>query len=246
MRTPPVLIDATMLLRWKHLAPVGIVRLERLLARRLRSSEVLAPASYVVWESGYRPATTDEVVALDALLRAADSPTPPSPSGAASAGGRRRSAKTMVKSAARSGIDRLPPTLRPLAENAAISAATLAVETGRYTRRRIDQRRAEPKRSSSANGTTSHKVDFERGSHLVAMGLGWEYVDHTAMYDLAHHHGVRIHMPAFDLIPVDRPQLNWRQESLVHRFYAEIAHYADRRHRPTRSCDRRSVTNRSC
>jgi glycosyltransferase involved in cell wall biosynthesis len=34
-------------------------------------------------------------------------------------------------------------------------------------------------------------------------------------------------MPAFDLIPVTMPQMNAGQSDLVHRYYAEMAHYAD-------------------
>jgi len=70
-------------------------------------------------------------------------------------------------------------------------------------------------------------VDFAPGDDLVALGLGWEYIDHEAMYRLKHDRGVRIHMPAFDLIPVLMPQLNVAQADLVHRYYAEMAHYAD-------------------
>jgi glycosyltransferase involved in cell wall biosynthesis len=70
-------------------------------------------------------------------------------------------------------------------------------------------------------------VDFSAGGDLVALGLGWEYLDHEAMYELRKRHGVRIHMPAFDLIGVDMPQFNAPQRHLVHRYYAEMAHYAD-------------------
>jgi glycosyltransferase involved in cell wall biosynthesis len=34
-------------------------------------------------------------------------------------------------------------------------------------------------------------------------------------------------MPAFDLIPITMPQMNAGQSHLVHRYYAEMAHYAD-------------------
>ncbi len=36
----------------------------------------------------------------------------------------------------------------------------------------------------------------------MAFGLGWEYLDHEALYKLKRDFGIRIHMPAFDLIPV--------------------------------------------
>jgi len=47
------------------------------------------------------------------------------------------------------------------------------------------------------------------------------------MYRLRREQNVRIHMPAFDLIPVLMPQMNAGQSHLVHRYYAEMAHYAD-------------------
>src|SRR5215207_9211877 len=71
-----VLIDATMLLRWQHLAPVGIVRLERLLASHLRFRSQLGPAQFVVWSRGYRPAEPYEVASLDKLLSGETVPQP--------------------------------------------------------------------------------------------------------------------------------------------------------------------------
>lgn len=228
----PLYIDATMLLRWKHLAPVGIVRLERLLCARLRASAVLGPATYVVWEHGYRPATIAETTDLDHLLLGNGSPAPaddlPQQQPATGPASPSRHPKVVARRAARASVDRLPPHLRPFAEQALITSATFAVESSRYARRRLEQRRA--LQSVSVTELTHgprHAVDFSSGGDLVALGLGWEYLDHEAMYRLKVDHGLRIHMPAFDLIGVDQPQFNAGQRHLVHRYYTEMAHYAD-------------------
>ena len=60
-----MLIDATMLLRWQHLAPVGIVRLERLLASHLRFRSQLALAAIDEQEVGIGTVVTT----LDRALR---------------------------------------------------------------------------------------------------------------------------------------------------------------------------------
>lgn len=226
----PVLIDATMIYRWKHLAPVGIVRLERLIASHLRFVAGLGPVHYVLWDEGYRPATEVEERMLDDLLdpsTVASGPeeepvTESAPTEIVS------TSRRLIPAVRRTGlrvVGRLPDHLRPFAEQAAWSSATFVVESGRYLRRRRDDRRSTAPRSVSSS--VSHRVDFSRGGDLVALGLGWEYLDHEAMYRLAREQGVRIHMPAFDLIPIVMPQLNAGQSHLVHRYYAEMAHYAD-------------------
>ena len=139
----PIYVDATMLYRWRELAPVGIVRLERLLASHLRNRSVLGRAEFVLWDSGYRPTTDIETAALDALL--APSATPPKRSDpvAAATGwldqvGDEPSGgwKATARRTARRTFDRVPDHLRPFAEQAAWSTATLAVESSRHARRR--------------------------------------------------------------------------------------------------------------
>lgn len=246
----PIYIDATMLYRWRHLAPVGIVRLERMLTSHLRFRSRLGPTEYVIWEHGYRYATPEEAALLDDLLGDAEpvepvepddegadgdehghgdhdvvglAPTaamePPSPSAS-------RRAMVAARRTGLKAIARVPDHLRPFAEQAAWSMATLGVESARYARRARERRKLESPATTAAAHIV-HQVDFRLGGDLVALGLGWEYIDHEAMYRLAHEHGIRIHMPAFDLIPVTMPQMNVGQSHLVHRYYAEMAHYAD-------------------
>jgi glycosyltransferase involved in cell wall biosynthesis len=122
----------------------------------------------------------------------------------------------------------LPESLQPLAEQAAWSVATFGVETARYVRRaRVGRRQLAGRQLTSRHPEVHHSVDFSNGADLVALGLGWEYLDHESMYLLRRDFGVRIHMPAFDLIPISMPQMNAGQSHLVHRYYAEMAHYAD-------------------
>jgi glycosyltransferase involved in cell wall biosynthesis len=226
----PVLIDATMIYRWKHLAPVGIVRLERLIASHLRFVAGLGPVHYVLWDEGYRPATEVEERMLDDLLdpsvvatgREDQQATEPALAEITSTS--RRTLPALRRTGLRL-VGRLPDHLRPFAEQAVWSSATFVVESARYARRRRDDRRAGAPRSTGRG--VEHRVDFSGGGDLVALGLGWEYLDHEAMYRLAREHGVRIHMPAFDLIPIVMPQMNAGQSHLVHRYYAEMAHYAD-------------------
>lgn len=229
----PIYIDATMLYRWRDLAPVGIVRLERLLASHLRFRSQLGPAQYVLWDRGYRPTDDYETSLLDALLDGSTvvrpdnqivdtasmvvSPNEPS---------RRRGASATLRRAGLKAVARMPDHLRPFAEQAAWSTATLTVESVRHLRRSRERRRASVTRKSQTVGVR-HQVDFSTGGDLVALGLGWEYLDHEAMYLLRQNYGLRIHMPAFDLIPVTMPQMNAGQSHLVHRYYAEMAHYAD-------------------
>jgi glycosyltransferase involved in cell wall biosynthesis len=229
MSTPtPIYIDATMILRWQHLAPVGIVRLERLLAAHLRFGSQLDPAQYVVWDAGYRPAEDYEVASLDRLLRDSETQAQPRasetslPVATVSSG---RKLPTARRTAMRA-VGRLPDHLRPFAEQAAWSLATFGIESARYSRRAWTDRRTRPGARGSTHGV-NHRAAFPPGTDLVALGLGWEYLDHEAMYRLKHERGVRIHMPAFDLIPVLMPQMNAGQSHLVHRYYAEMAHYAD-------------------
>ena len=234
--TRPVFIDATMLLRWKQLAPVGIVRLERLLCGRVYRSAALGTSTFIVWDRGYRPATAAEVTDLDRLLiqgslASARDSTPLGLASATAAPSRAGRAKSYARGKTNVAISRLPTNLRPLAQQAIISSATLGVESARHVKRAIDRKRlATSKHSTIAAKRKSvpvHRVDFSGGGDLVALGLGWEYLDHEAMYDLKQTHDVRIHMPAFDLIPIEAPQFNAAQRHMVHRYYAEMAHYAD-------------------
>ena len=224
-----IFVDVTTLLRWKDLAPVGIVRLERLIAGHLRFHSNLPAARYVVWDAGYREADGHESAALDKLLSdvlqrtevSADTVSAALPKGASPPSRRSTSA---ARRGARRIIARVPDHLQPLAEQAAWSAATFAVESTRHAKRALQDRKAG---TTVRRANVHHRVDFSGGGDLVAVGLGWEYLDHEEMYRLKTEHGVRIHMPAFDLIPVVMPQMNAGQSHLVHRYYAEMAHYAD-------------------
>jgi glycosyltransferase involved in cell wall biosynthesis len=226
---PPLFIDATMLYRWRSLAPVGIVRLERMLANHLRFGSKLGVAQYVIWDRGYRHALPSECQILDELLQrgsesAHDTVEPQATHMFSSSVAPPRGVLPAVRRVGLRAIARTPGHLRPFAEQAAWSLATLGVETARYARR-ARQRRTDTQ-IALTNGVR-HVVDFTAGGDLVALGLGWEYLDHEALYRLRRDYGVRIHMPGFDLIPVSAPHLNAGQSHLVHRFYAEMAHYAD-------------------
>jgi glycosyltransferase involved in cell wall biosynthesis len=226
----PIYIDATMMYRWKHLAPVGIVRLERLIASHLRFVAGLGPVRFILWDDGYRLVTDIEEGMLDELLDPAQATSDPveqptSEVVPAEIMSTSRRVLPAVRRGAMRTMGRLPDHLRPFAEQAAWAGATFLVESGRYVRRRRDDRRATSPRSTGRSVT--HRVDFSGGGDLVALGLGWEYLDHEEMYRLSREHGIRIHMPAFDLIPIDMPQMNAGQSHLVHRYYAEMAHYAD-------------------
>lgn len=231
MTAPPLYLDATMLYRWRELAPVGIVRLERTLAAHLRFQSAIGPAQFVVWDRGYRAATASEIEILDEVLRGTLARE------TAAAGGSERVgtptdttfARGIRPTLRRTGLRllaRTPEHLRPFAEQAAWSAATFAVESVRYARRSRERRKAGLGRSDSGRREVLHQVDLTNAD-LVALGLGWEYLDHEAMYRLKRDRGTRIHMPAFDLIPVIAPHLNVGQSDMVHRYYAEMAHYAD-------------------
>jgi glycosyltransferase involved in cell wall biosynthesis len=227
----PLFLDATMLYRWRELAPVGIVRLERLLAAHLRFRSDLGPVEYVLWDAGYRPAEPTEARLLDELLTEPERISRPfdhddSTVGTPRVGTQRRGLRAGLRRQGLKALARFPDHLRPFAEQAAWSTATLAVESVRHVRRSHADRKKPLVRATPA-GDVRHRVDFSGGGDLVALGLGWEYLDHEAMYRLKHDYGVRIHMPAFDLIPVVMPQLNVGQSDLVHRYYAEMAHYAD-------------------
>jgi glycosyltransferase involved in cell wall biosynthesis len=232
----PIMIDATTMYRWRDLAPVGIIRLERLLAAHLRYSAGVGPAEYVLWDGGYRPATALEHARIDRLLAAIGDAASDSDAAKPEANGDtttklhaargRRSIKSMTRSQGLRAISRIPDHLRPFAEQAAWSAATLVVESVRHIKRaRSDRDIGLPVTITSPS--VRHRVDFTRGGDLIAFGLGWEYIDHEAMYRIAHEHRIRVHMPAFDLIAMDMPQMNAGQAHLVHRYYAEMAHYAD-------------------
>jgi len=230
MTTSPVYIDATMMYRWRDLAPVGIVRLERMLNAHIRFRSEFANAQYVLWDNGYRPATASEAGLLDRVLTEATDP-PQQHSGTSLLPSDPIASRRVLPALRRAGlrtIAHVPGHLRPFAEQAMWSAATFGVETTRYVKL-SRQRRATRRNGAqpSTDGTARHSVDFSAGGDLIALGLGWEYLDHVAMYRLRHDHGVRIHMPAFDLIPVTMPQMNAGQSHLVHRYYAEMAHYAD-------------------
>jgi glycosyltransferase involved in cell wall biosynthesis len=227
--TAPLYLDVTTMYRWRDLAPVGVVRLERLLAGHLRYRASLGPVQYLLWDGGYRPTDANETARIDLLL---DMTQPPvvarRPRRAAEpdpiAG--RKGIKPTMRRAGLRVVGRMPEHLRPFAEQAAWSTATLAVESARHLRRARERRRTQPA-PKPANAGVRHAIDFAVGGDLVALGLGWEYLDHEAMYELARSHGLRIHMPAFDLIPISMPQMNSGQSHLVHRHYAEMAHYAD-------------------
>jgi glycosyltransferase involved in cell wall biosynthesis len=243
----PIMIDATTMYKWRDLDPVGIIRLERLLASHLRFGADVGPVEYILWDGGYRPVTRAEHDRLDLLLEpskivgdadeassnldaevdadVADDPVTPL---VTSPLARSRRVKASVRTTGLKALARLPDHLRPFAEQAAWSSATFAVESARHARRlREDRKIGKGPKKSTSDHHVRHTVNFTRGGDLMAFGLGWEYLDHEALYKLKHDFGIRIHMPAFDLIPVTMPQMNAGQSHLVHRFYAEMAHYAD-------------------
>jgi glycosyltransferase involved in cell wall biosynthesis len=238
MSDTPLYLDATILYRWRSLAPVGIVRLERLLAAHVRFRSGLGQARYVLWDSGYRLADDSETELLDRVLSEITAEQTQGSTTDATGGlqvgttvgtptdaGSRRGLKAGLRRQGMRVVARFPEHIRPIAEQTAWSMATLAVESARHVRRSRAERTKVGVRTQGAD--VRHRVDFSSGGDLIALGLGWEYIDHEAMYRLKHEHGVRIHMPAFDLIPVTMPQLNVWQSDLVHRYYAEMAHYAD-------------------
>jgi len=228
----PVYLDATMLYRWRHLAPVGIVRLERMLCSHLYLRSGLRPVRLVIWDSGYRLAEGHELAMLEQLMTGGDLAPSDDTHHSRSIGtpGQVRTSGRSVRARLRHGalktLGRLPDNLRPFAEQAAWSVATFGVESARHVRRARTQRSIAA-RASVSRDKIVHRIDLAGGGDIVALGLGWEYLDHQSMYELKQRHGFRIHMPAFDLIPVEMPQLNAAQSDLVHRYYAEMAHYAD-------------------
>jgi glycosyltransferase involved in cell wall biosynthesis len=238
----PVMIDATTMYKWRDLDPVGIIRLERLLASHVRFGADLGPVEYILWDGGYRPVTPAEHARLDLLLepstvvgdtgRASEDPEesaeddPVTPL-VTSPIARSRRVKSSVRTTGLKALAKLPDHLRPFAEQAAWSSATFAVESARHVRRAREDRKVGRAPKKSVSDHVRHTVDFTRGGDLMAFGLGWEYLDHEALYKLKRDFGIRVHMPAFDLIPVTMPQMNAGQSHLVHRFYAEMAHYAD-------------------
>lgn len=236
--TTPTYIDATMLLPWKHLAPVGVVRLERLLCAKVRFSPRLQPVHYVVFDRGYRLTTPAETADLDALLGSQSLSLPDDPATSRQtrhdAARRKLPIVARVKGSGRAAtnklVDRMPISLRAHANNAIYAPATFLVEGSRLIKRRIAARRGSLYANQAKNSGTArifHQVDFSTGGDLICLGLGWEYLDHEAMYFLKQLHGIRIHMPAFDLICIDTPQFNSGQRHPVHRYYAEMGHYAD-------------------
>jgi len=239
----PIMIDATTMYKWRDLDPVGIIRLERLLASHLRFGADIGPVEYVLWDGGYRPVTQAEHDRLDLLLEpspangevgdlpedldptSADDPVTPLVTAPLT---RRRRVKSSVRTTGLKALAKMPDHLRPFAEQAAWSSATFAFESARHARRvRADRKIGKSTKKITGEQHIRHTVDFTRGGDLMAFGLGWEYLDHEALYKLKRDFGIRIHMPAFDLIPVTMPQMNAGQSHLVHRFYAEMAHYAD-------------------
>lgn len=222
--TQPIYIDATMLYRWRDHPPVGVVRLERTLASHLRFSAEFGQASYLMWDRGYRYATAVESEQLDQLLRDIVAPAARSTERLPEITSGSR-VLPRVRRVGLRGLAAFPDSIRPYAERAAWAWATLGVESIRHVRHASSSRRNGDRSSRTID--TTHSVDFRGGADLIAVGLGWEYLDHEAMYDLKVEHGVRIHMPAFDLIPIVMPQMNFGQSHLIHRYYAEMAHYAE-------------------
>lgn len=229
--TQPIYIDATILYRWRTMAPVGIIRLERLLASHLRFRSSFESVEFVFWDGGYRAAEPHEVERLDELLSGArpiaDDAQHNARVGVAAEPATRNGLARTVRRTGLKLVARVPDHLRPFAEQAAWSVATFGVEASRHVRRTRLERKRTTKPDRPVDRRVRHRADFSRGGDLLALGLGWEYLDHEAMYLLRRDHGLRIHMPAFDLIPVLMPQMNAGQSAMVHQFYAEMAHYAD-------------------
>jgi len=193
---------------------------------------------YVVWDRGYRLTTPAETADLDALLASQSLSLAADPAAGRQSADRPARNKlpiiAKVKSSGRTAtqnmVDRMPISLRGHAHNAVYAPATFVVEATRLIKRRIALRRGShfaSQAKTSANARITHQVDFSGGGDIICLGLGWEYLDHEAMYVLKHQFGVRIHMPAFDLICIDTPQFNAGQRHPVHSYYAEMSHYAD-------------------
>ena len=230
----PIYIDATMILRWQHLAPVGIVRLERLLAGHLRFGSTARSAQYVVWDAGLpagrRTTKRRHSIACSATPRPRSTPSErvvdcrlPVELAAAVV-------LACVRRVALKGIGTTPrpsPTVRR--ERCMV---------GRHVRRRVGTVLAAcVERPSNGDTTVAHprrtrimppRRPFPTGTDLVALGprLG-------------------VPRPRVDVPPEARttvcgstcrhstssrcsmPQMNAGQSHLVHRYYAEMAHYAD-------------------
>src|SRR5688572_2993197 len=105
-----------MLYRWRELAPVGVVRLERLLASHLRFRSSLGTAQYVLWDGGYRYADAYEAELLDRLLSSPVSGSADRVETATTIGTPEVTSPRLlgkVRRAGLRGIQRFPENLRP-------------------------------------------------------------------------------------------------------------------------------------
>lgn len=217
-----IAIDATTLLRWAKLAPVGIIRLERMIVADFLT-QFDARVMFVKFTDGaYRRLEPAERRTVDDLCCGATAAnhveSQPVPHG----GGRSSAAKHGARMLARRALLRSPEPLRPLLFQSITANAALVLATARLVR---DSRGGIEGRIARIGARGQHRENDLQGVHdLIILGLGWEYLDYEYLYNLKLQAGIRIHMPAFDLIPIVDPQLNPGQSSLVHRHYTEMAH----------------------
>ncbi len=217
-----IAIDVTTLLRWATLAPVGIIRLERMIVADFLA-QFDAGVMFVKFTDGsYRRLEPAERRTVDDLCRGPAATdhveSQPVPRGV----GRRSAVKHRARMLARRALLRSPEPLRPLLFQSITANAALVLATARLVR---DSRGGiEGRIARLRSGEARHGNDLDGVRDLIILGLGWEYLDYEYLYNLKLQAGIRIHMPAFDLIPIVDPQLNPGQSSLVHRHYTEMAH----------------------
>ena len=225
-----VAFDATMMLKWRSLEPVGIVRLERILAAAIGNTYQDVAVFVRFHRGAYWEVLEEDVVWIRSLGGNESAVEPPEQTELAPSEGSQRTARTLLarRYIRRSFLDlavRSPPELSPHLANAAMSMATLLVESSRWARRELKQKKIDPGVSQPdvPRGSPLANLDV---SDLVIVGLGWEYLDYEYLYSLKTTANVRLHIAAFDLIPVLHPELNPFQAHIVHRHYAEMSHFA--------------------
>ena len=218
-----IAIDATTLLRWATLAPVGIIRLERMIVADFLAHFGTGVVFVKFTDGSYRRLEPAERQTVDDLCGGAAATkhveSQPVPHGT----GRSGAAKHRARMLARRALLRSPEPLQPLLFQSITANAALVLAAARLvknSRGGIEGRIARIRTGGQHRGN-----DLEGVQDLIILGLGWEYLDYEYLYSLKLHAGIRIHMPAFDLIPIVDPQLNPGQSSLVHRHYTEMAHF---------------------
>lgn len=212
-------VHVATLLRWTRPA-VGIVRVEQEYARwLLQQTHVDAdmPVRFCAFDKSTRVfrEVTPEAVRAALAPQAAASPQRPGDAAPASARGTTATLKVWIRRCIEWAVPLFPPSWVP--------------HISRWVRASYEFSKGifQARVAKALTGSVAPGIAFRRGDRFVSLGLDWDTLDQSVLYQLKRAHDLRITLVCYDTIPVTHPQLVTLPPGHFGSYLVELAWCAD-------------------